>query len=861
MKYRVNTLPFVVILVLGAVATVQIVGLRSFFTDAEEAVEALSLDFMDAHIETVARTFEQVNERGITAPTASLTGAQDLEAFQAAYRSFETERPQAPVPSGTLVARSLVDPAGTMVDLTVYGRRDISAAVAAWIENHAGAGDYRTLLATPTVQYAAVVVAELNGWRVIHVIDLTRPMERYLGSTRIGTFGTIWAIDLNGVVLFDDEREIIGQNVFDLHADYPELVATDQRMVGEPAGTAWYEFYTVRGGELTRKAVAWRRVTVGSYPMVIALSIPSQTVHAGTGNLERRVTTTALITLVLLAVLMTLIVVEQYRMGAKLERILRGRVEERAQRIAELRRELTAEQRAARDRIEFQARMIDAVDHAIIASDGDGYVTYMNAAAERLFGQPRAQVIGERGHTLIRPEPPVPIEQSRATLEELRSGKTTTSDITVRTGNGALVPIRAIDTPVINDEGELSGIIAVAIDMSEDRKREAELRSALDTRNRLLANMSHELRTPLNGIVGMTRLLVESRTNDERSHYAALLNEAVRYQTRVIDDLLLFSRLEAQGLSLTREEVRLALVAETVRATFDGQQHASLEVSIEAGTPEIVITDGVRLFEILFNLVSNAVKFTPVTGTITVDITVTRAKSAPSGTNPGVLQIAVHDTGPGIPAAEHERVFVEFEQLDSTSTKRHQGTGLGLSIVRQLVELLGGTITLESEAGAGAHFHVAIPVDITSGGATGAVERTTLDERVTPTTSDATRTRRILVAEDERINQIFMRSLLERHGFEVTLTTNGAEAITAFDEAATANHAYDAILLDIQMPEVDGYEAVREIRTRETEHNVVIALTAYATPEAATEMAAAGFDSVLPKPLDIDQLLAVLASL
>ena len=355
-----------------------------------------------------------------------------------------------------------------------------------------------------------------------------------------------------------------------------------------------------------------------------------------------------------------------------------------------------------------------------------------------------------------------------------------------------------------------------------------------------LANMSHEMRTPLNGILGLTRLALELSHEPELVRHLNTVHFSAKVLLSLINDVLDLAKIEAGMLKIVPvafdprallNEVRSMLAAE---ATNKGLK---LEIDVDSSVPEWVSCDDSRLRQILVNLIGNALKFTHHGG-VTI-------RMRHDGAH---LHCAVRDTGIGIAHEQQALIFEVFRQADNSTARRYGGSGLGLAISRKLVESMGGAIGIQSEPGNGSTFFFDVQAPLAC-----ATERST-----TPTTiaTPDIPPMRILVAEDNRVNQYLLVALLRKRGHTPVLANDGKEALAAFDR-----ESFDLILMDIQMPDMDGLEAVRIIRQREAVTGTrvpVIAVTARAMPGDRAEILAAGMDDYLEKPIQSEQLDAVL---
>ena len=379
--------------------------------------------------------------------------------------------------------------------------------------------------------------------------------------------------------------------------------------------------------------------------------------------------------------------------------------------------------------------------------------------------------------------------------------------------------------------------LKTARDAEQRARQKAEVASA--AKSDFLAVISHEIRTPMNAVISAANLLRRTRLDTRQREHVSMLIDAGEVLMGLLNDVLDFSKIEAGKMELESADVivreRLATLGRLwePRAAANGVR-LTLEIAPEA--PEAVRTDPLRLQQILFNLLSNAVKFTSH-GEILVSV----------GWDGVCLSVAVSDTGCGIPADRLDQVFNSFEQADVGTTRRHGGTGLGLSISRKLAEIMGGTLTAASVEGQGSTFTLTLPVTAVEGAAA-------RPERQAETT-DSLRGRSILAADDHEVNRRILTLLLEPHGCRLTLVENGAEALEA-----ASTEPFDAILMDMQMPVMDGLEATRRIRDGAVNGATpVIALTANALDTHRAAWDAAGVHAFLTKPIDPVTLAQTLA--
>lgn len=411
----------------------------------------------------------------------------------------------------------------------------------------------------------------------------------------------------------------------------------------------------------------------------------------------------------------------------------------------------------------------------------------------------------------------------------------------------------------------------------EEARDQAE--SAARSKSSFLANMSHEIRTPMNGVMGMIALLKQGDLTQQQRAYFETIERSADALLLIIDDILDFTKIEAGRLKLGRSAFGLRESLGSIQALFSEpalQKGLALSFTVDRAVPQVVVGDPGRIRQILLNLIGNAVKFTEeggikvAAGLIEID----------KGQQ---IRFTVTDTGPGIQPEDQTRIFGEFYQADVSLTRAHGGTGLGLAITDQLVRLMGGRVGFESESGKGSLFWVELPLvlpgdDTVAGLQDNVAESISKDkesarlERLTNPAASAsaptagateyplpvTYDLRVLVAEDSEVNQFIIRELLAKWGIEIAVAANGLDAVKAFSE-----QEFDLILMDIQMPEMDGLEATRQIRAVQAAEGLhkdceIVGLSAHAMSGDRERYMAEGMIEYLTKPIRTEELREVL---
>lgn len=387
--------------------------------------------------------------------------------------------------------------------------------------------------------------------------------------------------------------------------------------------------------------------------------------------------------------------------------------------------------------------------------------------------------------------------------------------------------------------------LPIAVLRAQQKQLAANLRRASEARVEFLAAMSHEIRTPMTGVLGMLDLLASDRLTAPQGRYVEAMRASGRYLLHIINDILDFSRIESGRLELEDADFALGDLLERVRSLalpLAVERGLALHIDRERAGTEVLRGDALRLQQVLLNLVGNAIKFTEQ-GRVTLSVATRPREDAPGAW----LRAEVRDTGVGIEPAHLGRLFAAFTQADRSTARQYGGSGLGLAISKRLVDAMGGRIDVASVPGQGSVFAFEVPLQ--AGDPTQLAPQLAADAR-------ASQPLRILVAEDVEINREILRSTLVRHGHELAFAENGAEALELVQR-----EPFDAVLMDVQMPVMDGVEATRRIRALpgRTARVPILGLTANVMARERERYLGAGMDDCLPKPIDWDRLHAALA--
>lgn len=498
--------------------------------------------------------------------------------------------------------------------------------------------------------------------------------------------------------------------------------------------------------------------------------------------------------------------------------------------------------------------ILNISSEGIIVADQDMRILLFSKGAEVIFGYTAPEILGQPIDLLI---PHDRREAHRQRVQGFAAGAilsrrmSNRQDVTGLTKDGRLAAIEV----GLSKTTTCSGMIYTAIirDISESLKAEAELNQAVSdaraanaAKSAFLAAMSHEVRTPLNGVLGMAQAMARDPLPPKQAERLEIIRQSGESLLGILNDMLDLSKIEAGKLEMETLEFDLADLMEATHNTFSAlaaQKGLQFDLRMTPRARGAYLGDPLRLRQVLNNLISNAIKFTEQ-GLVEVDVDRQGA----------LLVICVRDTGMGISPAVLLRLFNKFEQGDLSTTRRFGGTGLGLAICRDLVRLMGGEISASSAVDEGATFTVRLPLEHV--GQTPKLPAVTRPVGVAENTPQV----RLLVAEDNRANQLVIDTLLRQIGIAPVIVENGRAAVAAWEDKP-----WDLILMDVQMPEMDGPTATSIIRRRELDNGQartpILALTANAMDHQLLEYRQAGMDGLIAKPIEINKLFAAISHL
>jgi signal transduction histidine kinase/ActR/RegA family two-component response regulator len=510
--------------------------------------------------------------------------------------------------------------------------------------------------------------------------------------------------------------------------------------------------------------------------------------------------------------------------------------------------------RESKQRERYLNSLLSALPDLLFVLDKDGVFREIYAHDESKLLVPKAQALGKSVHEILPPE------LAERALQTIRLVLATREPFLLEYSvpfqdedhyyEARFVPYTDDSVIILTRDVHERKVAQMLLEQTNQRLEEALLEAnemavraeaASRAKSEFLANMSHEIRTPMNGIIGMVQLLEDTPLNPEQVELLRTLKNSANFLLGLLNDILDLSKIESGKMTLEQIPVSLREMVHEVVNLFSrraSEKGLILQAQIDPNAPDWVQGDPVRLRQIVANFISNAIKFTHE-GTVTVML-------LPSPTYPQGVWVGVQDTGIGIPEDKQESLFEAFTQADASTTRKYGGTGLGLAISKKLAEMMGGRIGVESEVGVGSLFYVDLPLPA-------AQPPQAAPSEPTVELPEAFPDKRILLVEDNEVNRKVATRLLAKLQLQVDIAVNGLEAVQKATETA-----YDLILMDCQMPEMDGYEATRTLRAQGIA-TPIVALTANALEGDREKCLACGMNDYLSKPIQADKLRETLA--
>ncbi len=510
----------------------------------------------------------------------------------------------------------------------------------------------------------------------------------------------------------------------------------------------------------------------------------------------------------------------------------------------------------------FFTSITEALAEGVYAQDGAGLCTYANPMAEKLLGWSASEMIGKSVHQLVHYQDhnrkQIPSEECTIYNALMKRETYLTDNEVFWRKDGSMMPVyvSAVST-YDNDNGYKGGVIAFQ-DISERKKQDKALENAVKNaelankaKGLFLANMSHEIRTPMNAIIGMSYLALQTDLNEKQKNYINKVNSSAEALLRLLNDILDFSKIEANKLDIEIKDFSLdeVLMAVTDLISFSADQKGlELIVNIDEDIPNTLMGDALRLRQVIVNFASNAIKFTQE-GKVTIDIVLLgKTKGAV------VLGFTISDTGIGMTEKQKKNLFKAFTQADISTTRKYGGTGLGLAITGQLVDLMGGSVDVKTKLDKGSSFSFCLNFKI---------GKDPQDKIITPSTKNSSTENNetnmlhgahILLVEDNKFNQEVASSLLQMHGMSSDIAENGEQALICLEK-----NIYDGVLMDCQMPIMDGYSATEKIREKWGNDLPIIAMTANVMTSEIDRTKQVGMNDYIAKPINVSVMIKTMA--
>lgn len=513
----------------------------------------------------------------------------------------------------------------------------------------------------------------------------------------------------------------------------------------------------------------------------------------------------------------------------KLERA-RLRLENSLAELSEL-REVDARLNVALERqAEFLRSFFDASPDLVFYRDGEGRYLDCNHAMEILTGKSKKEIVNSTPKELFTPEnAKLMMDTDR---DALKSNTIFTYEQWIRYPNDKLACFEIRKVPYYDRVRGRHCVMGFGRDITERKRYQEVIEKNSRDKTRLMATISHELRTPLNGIIGLSRILLEGELSEQQREYLKTINVSAVSLGHIFSDIIDLEKIDSRRIELFNTEVEFSQLISNISHFANlmaEQKQLKFHITYDENLPAFIAVDNARLSQILWNLVSNAVKFTPAGGEIFLKVV---------RDDHDRFSFILRDTGIGIAKQEQRKIFAMFYQAENSQNGKAQGSGIGLAISKRIARLMGGDLTVESELGQGATFTLSIQAKVAKG---------KKDLKI------SSHGLKVLLVEDIEVNIVVARAMLEKFGCEVDVAMNGAEAYRHFSE-----HSYDLILLDIQLPDTTGFEIARKLRDKYEQGEVdylplLVALTANII-QTKSEYQQQGMDDVLRKPLSIEAL-------
>lgn len=497
------------------------------------------------------------------------------------------------------------------------------------------------------------------------------------------------------------------------------------------------------------------------------------------------------------------------------------------------------------------ASIIAYSNDAIISTDLEGTVQAWNKSAEKIFGFTAEEIVGRSISTLI---PDTDLSRESDLLNKIKRGESVDSyEASRKRKDGKLIDVMISVAPVKDKAGNVIAVSNVAREITDQKQFERELieakktaerdkklaEEAVEAKQQFLSNMSHEIRTPLNAIIGFTKVVLKTNLDEKQREYLEAIKVSGDALIVLINDILDLAKVEAGKMSFEQIPFRMHDSITSMLHLFETkliQKKIELIQEYDEQIPAVLVGDPVRLHQIILNLVSNAIKFT-AKGKISVNVRLQQEDAEKA-----VVEFSVSDTGIGIPEDKLDTIFNNFQQASTTTARIYGGTGLGLAIVKQLVLSQGGSLQVKSKVDEGSVFTFTLPFKKTK-------EKVEIKKENEPVIEESSGEVKILVAEDVVLNQLLIKTLLKEFGFKAKMASNGKEAVELLKK-----ERFSLVLMDLQMPEMNGYEATEYIRNTLKSDIPVIALTADVTTADVDKCRNMGMNDYVSKPID-DKLL------